>query len=36
MYICQSEELQTGQSSGVLLEEVSEFQRCPLKIEVSL
>ena len=35
MYTCQCEGLQMGQSSGVLLEEVSAFQRCPL-IQASL
>ena len=35
MYTCQCEELQMGQSSGVLFKEVSVFQRCPF-IEVSL
>ena len=35
MYTCQCERCQMGQSSGVLLKEVSAFQRCPL-IEVLL
>ena len=35
MYMYQCEGFQMGQSSGVLLQEVAAFQRCPL-IEVSL
>ena len=35
MYTSQFEGCQMGQSSGVLLKEVSAFRRCPL-IEVSL
>ena len=35
MYTCQCDGFQMGQSSGVLLKEVSAFQRCPL-IEVPL
>ena len=35
MYTFQCEELQMGQSNGVLFKEASAFQRCP-SIEVSL